>query len=258
MSDYRQGFGLDIGFIDHFITQHVIALNYSAIANFDNLQFTREHAKSFPARSVFCSSCFVTVSNNTYSSAFGLKSSVNSDSILTEIFDRQSASLSWNKASIWGLRTDFYYCQTIAGLLMWGTLSDDRMGLWFTIAAGPRQRVPVGLATIFSVSDLRLPFRRLLRLAGLRWRYSTLPPHGRTILASTVLVIAPLHGATRKHCFQQYLYCCMSIRCLETALVYLLISRSLHTNGSTHYNTLDIPLLFIKFIKIVRNENLHV
>jgi hypothetical protein len=35
----------------------------------------------------------------------------------------QSASLSWNKAPIWGLRSDFYYCQTVAGLLMWGTLS---------------------------------------------------------------------------------------------------------------------------------------
>jgi hypothetical protein len=30
----------------------------------------------------------------------------------------------------------------------------------------------------FTVSDLRRPFRRLLRLAGLRWRYSTPPPHG--------------------------------------------------------------------------------
>jgi hypothetical protein len=30
----------------------------------------------------------------------------------------KSASLSWNKAAIWGLRPDFYYCQTIAGLLM--------------------------------------------------------------------------------------------------------------------------------------------
>jgi hypothetical protein len=31
--------------------------------------------------------------------------------------DDQSASLSWNKAPIWGLRPDFHYCQTIAGLL---------------------------------------------------------------------------------------------------------------------------------------------
>jgi hypothetical protein len=34
--------------------------------------------------------------------------------------DGQSASLSWNKAPIWGLRPNFYYCKTVAGLLMWG------------------------------------------------------------------------------------------------------------------------------------------
>jgi hypothetical protein len=32
--------------------------------------------------------------------------------------DGQSASLSWNKAPIRSLRPDFYYCQTVAGLLM--------------------------------------------------------------------------------------------------------------------------------------------
>jgi hypothetical protein len=30
--------------------------------------------------------------------------------------DGQSASLSWNKAPIWKLLRDFYYCQTVAGL----------------------------------------------------------------------------------------------------------------------------------------------
>jgi hypothetical protein len=54
--------------------------------------------------------------------------------------DGHSASMSSNKAPIWGLRQDFYYCQTVAGLLAWGALSDKRMGLSFTIAAGPRQR----------------------------------------------------------------------------------------------------------------------
>jgi hypothetical protein len=52
--------------------------------------------------------------------------------------DGQSASLSWNKAPIWGLWSDLYYCQTVVGLLMWGALSDERTGLSFTIAAGPR------------------------------------------------------------------------------------------------------------------------
>jgi hypothetical protein len=54
--------------------------------------------------------------------------------------DSQSASLSWCQAPIWGLRPDFYYCQKVAGLLMWGALSDERTGMPFTIAAGPRHR----------------------------------------------------------------------------------------------------------------------
>jgi hypothetical protein len=86
---------------------------------------------------------------------------------------------------------------------MWGALSDERTGLLFTIAAGPRQRshsqvrVPRDSWPYFTVSDSRLPqpggpgpriyipqeqegpvippgtmfhFRRLLRLAGQRWR----------------------------------------------------------------------------------------
>jgi hypothetical protein len=98
--------------------------------------------------------------------------------------DGQSASLSWSKAPIWGLRPDFYYCQTIAGLLMWGALSDQRMGLSFTIAAGPRQRSLYRVQSRWTCEHILLsqvrdfPFRRPLRLAGIRWKYSTPPPHG--------------------------------------------------------------------------------
>jgi hypothetical protein len=85
------------------------------------------------------------------------------------------------------------------------------MGLWFTITAGPLQRSHSRVRVAreswphFTVSDSRLhqpggpgpriyipqerggpvmppgtgfPFRRLPRLAGLRWRYSTPPLHG--------------------------------------------------------------------------------
>jgi hypothetical protein len=45
--------------------------------------------------------------------------------------DGQSGSLSWNKAPIWGSRPDLYYCQMVAGLLMWNALSDDRTGRAF-------------------------------------------------------------------------------------------------------------------------------
>jgi hypothetical protein len=71
MCKCKRGYELDIGFIDHFKTQLVITLIYSAIANFHTLQ---NHAKSFPARNVFTSNCLVTASNNGYSSVSGLKS----------------------------------------------------------------------------------------------------------------------------------------------------------------------------------------
>jgi hypothetical protein len=54
--------------------------------------------------------------------------------------DGHSASLSWCQAPTWGPKADFCYCQTVAGLLMWGAFSDDRMGMSFTTATGPRQR----------------------------------------------------------------------------------------------------------------------
>jgi hypothetical protein len=44
------------------------------------------------------------------------------------------------------------------------------------------------------LSQIRdVPFRRLLRLAGLRWRYSTPPPHGRLIIlkVKVMLLVRP-------------------------------------------------------------------
>jgi hypothetical protein len=52
--------------------------------------------------------------------------------------DGQSARPPRSKAPIGGLRPDYYYCQTVACLMMWGALSDERTGLSFAIAAGPR------------------------------------------------------------------------------------------------------------------------
>jgi hypothetical protein len=57
----------------------------------------------------------------------------------------------------------FYYRRTVAGLLMWGALSDERTGLSFTIAAGRSQRsrspvrAPWDSRPYFTVSDLRRP-----------------------------------------------------------------------------------------------------
>jgi hypothetical protein len=101
----------------------------------------------------------------------------------------------------------FFFSLTMAGLLLWGTLSDERMSLSFTptIASGHCQishsRVQVSQnSDHMLLSHLRLPqsggpgspvfispkkqggpvispctgfpFRRLLRLTGLWWRYS--------------------------------------------------------------------------------------
>jgi hypothetical protein len=72
-----------IGFIDHFNTQLLNTLNYSAIADIDNLQ---NHSKSFAASSVFISTCLITASNNGYSSASRLNFSPNDGSLPTDSF----------------------------------------------------------------------------------------------------------------------------------------------------------------------------
>jgi hypothetical protein len=65
-----------------------------------------------------------------------------------------------------------YYCQTYAGLLISGTLSDERSGLPFTIAAGLARAVILGSESRGTrdhilLSQIRdFPFHRLLRLAG--------------------------------------------------------------------------------------------
>jgi hypothetical protein len=65
---YRRGFDLNIALIDRFNIQLVILFNYSATSNFH----------TFPARSVYTSSCLVTASNSGYSSASGLHLAYNS------------------------------------------------------------------------------------------------------------------------------------------------------------------------------------
>jgi hypothetical protein len=78
--------------------------------------------------------------------------------------DGQSASLSWNKPPIWGLRPDINYCLIITVLFLWGALSDERTGLSFVYATGPRQCSPSCVCgplvsrPYFTVSHLRLPF----------------------------------------------------------------------------------------------------
>jgi hypothetical protein len=96
----------------------------------------------------------------------------------------EAARMSWNKALVWGLRPDHFYCLTVAGLLIWGALwrEDGHVvyNCWWSSPA-PSFSGPEFHGTHHNLlSQIRdFPFRRLLRLSGLRWRYSTPPPHGR-------------------------------------------------------------------------------
>jgi hypothetical protein len=117
---------------------------------------------------------------------------------------------------------------------MWGALSEVRTGLPFTVAAGPRQRnhswvwVPRHSWPYFTVSDLRLPqpggpgpriyilqehggpvippgigvpFRRLLRLAGLWRRHSNPPPRGvNPLQTETFLHKHSVRTSQETHC----------------------------------------------------------
>jgi hypothetical protein len=77
--------------------------------------------------------------------------------------DGQLANLFWCQAPTWDLRLDFYYCQTVAGLLVWSDLSDKKAGLSFKIAAGPCEqqsfsgRVARVLMQIFSCLTFETP-----------------------------------------------------------------------------------------------------
>jgi hypothetical protein len=172
MSDYRRG-------LDLLTTRLVTTRNYSAIANLHTSQISTAQANSFQSalsspvvtwqrllsveslqllRSLSCPLAF-NCTDQVLSSQTPLHLSQ-----LFKVKVKPSASLSWNEAPIWGLWPDFYYCQTVAGLLMWGALSDERAGLSFTIAAGLHQRshcrvrVPWYSRLYFSVSDSILPF----------------------------------------------------------------------------------------------------
>jgi hypothetical protein len=116
---------------------------------------------------------------------------------------------------------------------MWGAFSHERTGLSFTVATGPRQhshfrvRVSRDWWPYLSVSDSRLPepggpgpriyipqeqdglvvppgtgfpFRRLLLLAGLWWRYSTTPPHGLTQLNYWSSLCSPRRDHLYRYC----------------------------------------------------------
>jgi hypothetical protein len=121
--------------------------------------------------------------------AFTVRALPESESYVTT--DGQPASLSWNKAPFLGLTTRSL-------LLVWQVRV-----CWFWAHSLTRGRVcrlqlqlDLASAVIFGSESHRthghillshiwdFHFRRLLRLAGSRWMYSTPPPHGSLYLLS--------------------------------------------------------------------------
>jgi hypothetical protein len=147
-----------------------------------------------------------------------------------------------------GLATRYYFlpeccCLKFAVLFLWGTPSDERTGLQFAVKVtewsesritrnhtllpylrlpqpgGPRSRIyiPQEQGGPVIPPSTEFPLRRLLRLAGLRWRYSNPPriyilqeqdgpvqsqspvkTNGQSISKSWRLVHSALRGSIRK------------------------------------------------------------
>jgi hypothetical protein len=142
-------------------------------------------------------------------------------------------------------------CQTVAGLLTWGALYDERTGLPFTIAVGPRQRshswvrVPRDSWPHITVSDSRVPqpggpgtriyniqeqggpvitpgtgfpFHRLLGLAGLRLRHTNPPPNGEAVYRLSLILRPPVSRPVclgMKHPSGAYDQVCITVRQLR-------------------------------------------
>jgi hypothetical protein len=86
------------------------SLQLQSIMRAHNQQLCKTRSIPYWTTSVFTS----TVTNDERPiTAHTLNSFSQSQSYITT--DGQSASLSWNKGPIWGLRPDLYYCQTVAG-----------------------------------------------------------------------------------------------------------------------------------------------
>jgi hypothetical protein len=158
--------------------------------------------------------------------------------------DGQLASLSWNKAPIWGLQSDFYYCQTV--VFLYGALYLTRGRVCcLQLLLVPASAVILGSESrgtcdhIFLSQIRDFTFRRLLRLAGLRWRYSTPPPHGSDWIAPIVFFLTPRHGSHRiyPHFHCNCIVVCVSFRrdvftgpLLKNGRFFI---RLLHSNGCT-------------------------
>jgi hypothetical protein len=103
--------------------------------------------------------------------------------VTLRLTDRQSVSKSWCRAPS-GAHDQIFITVSQLRSCFCRTTSLTRGRMSFVYAAGPASAVFLGSKSLgtrdyillFQIRDF--PFRRLLRLAGSRWTYSTPPPHG--------------------------------------------------------------------------------
>jgi hypothetical protein len=85
-----------------------------------------------------------------------------------------------------------------------------------TVIFGSESRRTLGHILLSQIQDF--PFRRLLRLAGSRWRYSTPPPHRFAHDGDWLSTASHRVWPNTKHHFQHLLYCCIRIYCCGSQL----------------------------------------
>jgi hypothetical protein len=106
------------------------------------------------------------------------------------------------------------------------------LGLASAVILGSESR---GTRDHILLSQIRdFSFRRLLLLAGLRWRYSVPPPHGRSAFLSLHAEYLIWYGPHRKQrvCVQQFFYCWHVFVAVGTCLVSHCLA-TIITSGST-------------------------
>jgi hypothetical protein len=131
--------------------------------------------------------------------------------------------------TVWQLR--FCFCRA-------SSLSRGRICLLYTLLALASAVLLVSEALWFRDHILLsqiwdFPFRRLLRLAGSRWRYSTPPPHGLIILDLTKFSLHSKYNSSARTTVENTVSNCASIaaswfvvvetRLFETATWYLYV-----------------------------------
>jgi hypothetical protein len=165
-------------------------------------------------------------------------------------------------APIWYLRPDFYYCQTVAGLLMWGTLSDEGTGLTFTIANGPRQRchsrvrVPWDSRLYVTVSDLRLLF-----LSPPTTRRATVevfdPASTRESPCSCEWITCPFMtrcGPETEHITERFVCCNLRIRCHGNFLSKPLPSRRSYSGFQASCHNILLYVIIIILLNFSQSD----